>query len=144
MNTIGGTTVNLVSHEELYAIAHSFECTASVEKSCIVKMNNDGTVSPVEAVTDKPFGMVTVGCKNADEKVTVLSPYVAIVKGYADGVIDEGEYVNAKAWEATEGKMEYKVAAAASHAVGQCIIGGADNTEVTIGILRVPVTQPAA
>jgi hypothetical protein len=108
---------------------------AALPKGAIVKLGTNGKVSAVAAATDQPLGMVTTGSKAADEDVTVLTPFIAVVKGKASGAgCDAGVEVAAEALDGTDDLMDYAVAAATNRVVGVVIEGGADGEEIWVGL----------
>lgn len=137
MNTLGNVTKTKITYEEDKAIAVSYLATAILKKGRLVKMNNDGTVSAIAGPTDQVFGVVTVGNKVADTKVTVLTQFSTILKGTADGAIDEGDLVSVTGYDVALENDKYKKSVATNCVAGIALTQGADTTQVTIGVLRV-------
>ena len=61
MNTLGGKTQRTIKKEESYSINEGFVCTEKASAGTMVKLNSDGTVSPVASVDDVPFGTLSCG-----------------------------------------------------------------------------------
>lgn len=105
-----------------------------VNNNTVVKLNSNGSVSPLAADADKPFGLAVIGNNGADERVTVLTPFVAIVNAPADGAITAGNTVQASVY--ANGVQKYKVGTTTP--IGVALKSAADGADCQIGILRVP------
>jgi len=128
------TTTGIIKHEDR-CVSHSFECDAQVNQGALVKLNTDGTVSPVSAVTDKPLGVVIKGNKAADENVTVLTPFVAIGNAVADGAVTAADELAGSGQDAN-GKQDFAPAAATHQVSAIALTGGADDATILVGYLR--------
>lgn len=145
MYTLGSETPEAIApYEELHIIAYGFVCTAIVGKTAIVKLNSDGTVSPITAVGDKAFGMVTTGNTEANTKVVVLTPFMAIVRGLATATVATGAFVSAASWDTTDKLTKYTTTAAGGWATGLVLSGATlpASDAIVVGILRTPHAMP--
>lgn len=128
--------------EQYGIITDSRYCAAALEKGETVKLNSDGTISAVAAVTDTPHGTVKVGNKgDADKLVTVQTPFRAIVRGQANGAVTCGEKVSAAGTvtnAAGEKVTDYKTSVATNMVIGQALTTAADNAEVMVGLYFSP------
>lgn len=66
-----------------------------IKKGTIVNLKaaNVGVIEIAGAASDFPVGMVSIGNRVADERVTVKTPFVAVVACIADGGVEYGELV---------------------------------------------------
>lgn len=142
MNTLGNTTkAGKITRLNSHCITLSFLAAVALVEGETVKLNTDGTISPVTAVTDLPLGTVTVGNKgDVTNRVTVLTNFKAVARGFADGVVAVGARVAALGSSTINGEKltDYKTAVTTNYVIGQAIKGGADNTVVEIGLYYQP------
>lgn len=137
MYTIGTTPKTICKLEESYALNVGVVADAVLQRGAIVKLNTDGTVSAIEAVTDKPFGMVTAGNKKADEEVTVQTEFSAVVRCAADGAIAIGDNLSCSGIQAAGEKLsKFKKSVATNVVSGIALSEAADGESVMVGILR--------
>lgn len=118
---------------------------ANIVPGAPVKLLSTGLVAYPTAVTDFPFGVIAAlnnryeKSPSDDYEVTVITPFGSVVKAEADGVLAIGDLVCVSGFNTTKLEGTYKkVAALGNIVVGMCLEGGADNTDVTIGIFRNP------
>ncbi len=126
-----------------FLVNESFICTAVVVPGETVKLNSNGTVSPVTAVTDIPLGTVMVGQRHGDvaNLITVQTPFRAIVRGQANAAITCGQRVAALATVTSAGGeklTDYKTAVATNYVVGQALSSAVDDAEVKVGLYYTP------
>lgn len=138
MNTLGDVTAkNVMPLKGLYLLNKCFICTALVVVGQPVKLNSNGTISPVAAATDIPLGHVVVGNGNdLENEVTVMTPYRAIILATADGAVTAGVRVSCTGVAAGRGK--YKLAVTTNYVVGQALTTAADTAEVVVGVYYNP------
>lgn len=136
MNTLGNIKGTKITKEESYAITHSFVCDTKVENGVMVKLKADGEVTPVTSDADQPLGMVTVGNKAADEKVTVITPFAAVVTGEADGAVTTGQQVAQTGINTAGTNAKFKTAAAGKYVSGIALSTAVTGAEVIVGIVR--------
>lgn len=135
ITTIGNSSKTVVFFEDSKGIGYTFPAAAALPKGVPVKLGTDGRVSAVAAATDIPIGMISTGSKDADETVTVLTAFVAVVKGKASGAgVDAGVEVAATALDAADDLVDYAVAAATHRVSGVVLEGGADGEEILVGL----------
>jgi hypothetical protein len=142
LNTLGTVSSTIIIKEESYALTHSFSCATEIDKGVLVKLNTDGTVSPVAAVTDRPLGFVTNGNKNHNptDKVTVLVPFSAICNCVASGAVAIGDELAGEAI-ATNGRQKWKKAVSNNIVSAVALEAAANNEEVLVGVLRTPYVK---
>lgn len=137
MYTIGTTPTTVCKLEESYSLNIGVVADAVLQRGAIVKLNADGTVSAIAAVTDKPFGMVTAGNLEADTQVTVQTEFSAVVRCAADGAITTGNKLACSGANTTGEKLsKFKVAVATNVVSGIALSDAADTESVMVGILR--------
>lgn len=137
MFTLGGNTKpNNLPKEESYSINHKATAAAALSRGAIVKLNNAGKVEVVSASTDTAYGQVVVGCKNADELVTVQTQFSAIQNAVADGALTAGDKVSATGWDSTAGTMKYKKSVAGDTVAGIALNTVATGAALQVGVLR--------
>lgn len=143
MNTISNTTRPVISIEESYAIRPAYPCdTANVERGTPMKMVTGTKVAPVTAASDVVCGVAVVGNKAAGTDVTIQSIFGIIQQARAEGSgLVPGAFVSCIGMSG--GLPDVSVTAAAGLAYAMVLVGGADEEEVTIGVLRAPVRIPA-
>lgn len=146
MHTLGDTTRRQVKREESWGIAIGFPISGSnviadFTANMMVKLNNDGTVSPVAATTDLPLGRLTSTFQDTDAGcVRVEVPFTAHMYAKANGTLDEGQLAACSGFDATNGIPIYKAAASGDWASAIVLVGGATTTiNNEVGILRVPI-----
>lgn len=137
MNTLGEKTITKVTLEESYILAKSFMAKGDLTKGQVVKMAADGTIEPIAATTDKPFGTLAVGAKDGDY-ATVMTDFKAVLKSKADGDITVGAEVSVSSYDATNKNDNYKVSAAGDFVTGIALTAATDTEYVEVGILRSP------
>lgn len=142
LSTLGDETLLKIVKEESYAIAHSFICTAAVINGVMVKLNTDGTVSPCAAVTDKPIGFVTVGCKAADERVTVVTPFQAIVYAESDSGSTCGAELAQSGINTAVTNAKMKTAVSTNYVSAVALETATTGNLMQVGILRHPYLKP--
>ncbi|MCB9047609.1 MAG: hypothetical protein H6550_15860 [Chitinophagales bacterium] len=127
--------------ENSYAICIGFPYTSGTfAKNMMVKLNSNGTVSPVAAVTDRPLGRVSSDWDgNNEDHVRVIVPFIAEHTAYADGDIDENEFLSCSGYDTTSGLPKYKVATVGDWVSAVCKSGASDTTTTgRVGILYQP------
>lgn len=144
MYTLGATTAKaIISRKNDYLVNVTGFCAAAIKEGETVKLNSDGTISAVTAVTDIPFGTVVVG-NNGDvnARVTVMTNFKAIVRGQANGGITCGVRVSALASvvSGTETLTDYKTSVATNTVIGQALNTALDNAMVVVGLYYTPYT----
>lgn len=139
-STLGTEAKSDFQLEESYSLAIGFICKVAVEAAAIVKYDPaTNKVEPLVALADVPFGHISVGTKEAaDGEVTVVVPYVAVVRGIvnAAGAIALGDKLGVAAYNSTKGLSEYAVQTAGNFVVGQALTAGAVGDEIWIGLYR--------
>lgn len=138
MSTMGNDTPLKLLKEESYCIAHSFICTDAVTNGVLVKLNTDGTVSPCASVTDKPIGMVTVGSKADDERVTVLTPFVAIIYAESDAGSTCGAQLAQSGINTGGTNAKMKTAVTTNYVSAIALETATTGNPILVGILRQP------
>lgn len=142
LSTMGTETPQKVLKEESYSIAHSFICTAAVINGVMVKLNTDGTVSPCSAVTDKPIGYVTVGCKAADERITVSTHFQAIVYAESDAGSTCGAELAQSGINTAVTNAKMKTAVSTNYVSAVALETATTGNPILVGILRQPYLKP--
>lgn len=140
---LGGNSKVIVSRQEDYSIDCSFFATGSTEipAGSMVKIKTggaDGEVEIVSAETDETLGIVSVGTKSIYEnqqRVTVKTPFVAIVEGVADGAVAYGDKVGQSGLEEDGKTPKYKKVTTGNYC-GIALTTGGDTKSVVVGILR--------
>ncbi len=139
MFTLGDKTSKVIRKEESWSICEGVTCKVAVPLGTVVKLDPaTGEVEPISAVTDKPFGVVTVGCRHPEEKVTVQTQYNAILRGKASGVVATGDdlSVEANVTVNSETLTKFKKAVAGNYVTAQALSNGANTDDIWVGILR--------
>lgn len=137
MYTIGTTPKTICKLEESYSLNIGVVADAVLQRGAMVKLNTDGTVSAIAAVTDKPFGMVTAGNKAANEEVTVQTEFNAVVRCAADGAVVTADKLSASGIQTTGEKLsKFKKSVATNVVSGIALSDAADGESVMVGILR--------
>lgn len=135
MNTLGDVTAkNVMPLEAPFLLNKCFVCTALVVVGQPVKLNSNGTISPITAATDIPLGIVKVGNgTDLEKEVTVQTPFRAIILATADGAgVAAGVRVSCTG--SASGRGKYKLAVTTNYVQGQALTTAADTAEVVIGI----------
>ena len=143
MYTLGQTTNKaIIKRKNDYLVNVSALCAAALVEGETVKLNTDGTISAVTAVTDIPFGTVVVGNGGDVTKlVTVKTNFKAIVRGQANAAITTGQRVAALATVTSAGGeklTDYKTAVTTNYVIGQALTTAADDGEVEVGLYYNP------
>ncbi len=136
MWTLGEETENIITHKENEAISLAFESTAVLVKGQIVALDSDGKVGVAET-GDVPFGVVTVGAKAVGDKATVITQFAMVEKGQADGEVAVGRLLATSGYDTATKRSKFIEAEEGMTAVAIALIGGDDEDEVVVGILRV-------
>lgn len=143
MQTLGTTKQTTAKKEESYSINNKYVCTDEVQKGAIVKLKTDGEVTPVTAVGDTPFGVVTVGNQKAGDTVTVTTQYVGVYQGIADGGVTTGDELQATSIDSTTGYTKYKkIAIAGGKITAHALEDIATGENGWVGVLRVFIPAP--
>jgi hypothetical protein len=141
MNTTGNNTTSLVSHEDQQGINLSFQNATEdlLPKGAPVTIDSTGKAK-LATGADFVCGVVTVPAKgtvglySGPPRVTVITKFRSVTVGKAVGVVADGAKLEAVAVEA--GVVTYKtLATSGAIPVGIAIKGGADATDITVGIL---------
>ena len=141
MDTIGSVVTTIMPYSEDHSIDLGFICDAQVNAGAIVNLKaaNAGVVEVANAVGDIPM-VVSVGNKAANGRVTVKTPFVAVVKAVVDA--GAGVAYGAMVYQTgiTSGfKSKVATLAVTGYACGIALSAAADTAEITIGILRTPM-----
>ncbi|MCK4500127.1 DUF2190 family protein [Candidatus Babeliales bacterium] len=121
----------MIQKEESYSINIKAVAKAVMPKGTVVKLDvATGEVEPCVAVTDKAFGILTVGALAIGDLATVQTQFNTVLTGVADGIIAIGDEVSVPA----EGK--YKKSVATNVIAGIALSDAADAETVTVGIIR--------
>lgn len=135
MKTLGNSTRSTRHKEESYSLTQSFISDTAVQEGTLVKFNGSGGVTPVTAVTDNAIGYVNYGCRNADEKVTIVTQYSGIYNLKASGSIALGDTLAGEEVDTTTKIQKMKtVSTGVVHA--HALAAAADGEDVLVGILR--------
>lgn len=137
IGSLGSTPVKTIYLDEPDSIDMGLVCDTVVVEGATVKMKNDGTLTPVVAVTDVPFGTVVVGNRVIGGKVTVKTPFVVVMLATADGTVDEGQAVSCSGLD-TNGLSKAKVSVTTNYVFGRCLSGNTTGLAVKIGVYRTP------
>lgn len=142
--TLAQTGANKLSISESYSINLTHTCSALVKEGARVKLNNDGTVSPIAARTEMPYGVVVAANKIAGGKVTVQTDFSAVTLGKASGTLAIGDLVCAAGYDGTLHLTTYQAGVAASghYASAIVLVGAANNGTCKVGVLRAPRLVP--
>lgn len=143
MNTLGGNTRKIVSKEESWSICEGFDCNAPVSVGTIVKFAGEGLVAPIAAAADVPFGIITSGCNEANQPVTIQSQYNAIVRGKATAAITAGQELAAGGVATVSGQTltNYAPVAAGQYIAAHALGDAANGEDVWVGVMRVFVKK---
>lgn len=136
ISTLGQSTRAIITLEENESLDKSFTCAALIPSGTPVKLLNTGLVAAVTAVTDVVFGVCSVGNTVAGGKVTVKTPFVAVMVAEADGTVDEADNVACSGMNTAGVLPKMKTAVTTNWVSGICLTGGATTTEIIVGILR--------
>jgi len=139
--TLAKTGANKAPIIESYSINKSFACDTVVAEGAIVKLKSDGAVTPVTAEADYPLGLVVVGNKVVNGKVTVQTNFSAIVLGKANATTVIGDELAAKSYDGTAKLTVYDVAVATDHISGTALSAGAAAATIVVGLRRVPTLK---
>ena len=144
MRTVGTQTKRIIRLEESYSLNLGYTGGAKMPKGTIVKLvaATDKVVA-VAAVTDIPFGVLTVACKGDGEQCTVTVPFVMQLEAVAGAAVARGARVAAQAMTAenvnVDMPMRYITAAAGSYVSGIALTAAAaDGDVITVGVYRTP------
>lgn len=136
MYTLTSTAGAIFQHSSDKAIiALTFPAAAILALGTPVKLNSDGTVSAVTAVTDVVLGYVYVSNTEAGGDVTVNTRFSMIVRGQANGAVATAALLDTVGVDATSKLGDYITHnGTTGNKVGQAIVGGADNAEIQVGL----------
>lgn len=136
-STLGADTVRIFKKEESYCITEGYTASAAMQKGAVVKLNTTtNEVEPIAAATDLPFGVLTVGCNAAGEKVTVITQFSAISKVQLTANVALGAKLTANGYDTST-----KYAKAATSATTQTVFAialeaGSTSDVILVGVLR--------
>lgn len=136
MWTLGETTENIITHRENEAIFVGLEATEVLVKGQIVAIDSDGKVG-IAGSGDVAFGTVIVGAKAIGDKATILTQFAMIEKGQADGEVAVGRLLATTGYDTVTERTKFIEAEDGMTAVAIALVGGDDEDEITVGILRV-------
>lgn len=142
---LGGNSKVIIARQEDGSIDYSFFATGStkIPEGSMVKIKTggaDGEVEIVAANTDETLGIVSVGTKSIydnPQRVTVKTPFVAIVEGVADTKVTYGDKIGQSGLAADGKTPEYKKVTTGNYC-GIALTTGDDTKPVVVGILRQP------
>lgn len=122
---------------------NNFTATAICPIGTPVKLNSDGTVSPVAAVTDFVFGIVVKANRflNTDpipDWPTILTPYSAIIWGVSDAGSTTGAKVACSGQDATTASPKFKTAVTTNYVIGQALETATNGNRIHVGIYYQP------
>ena len=142
MYTLGTTPKTICKIEESYSINIGVVSSAVFQRGQVVKLSSTGEAEPIEALTDKPLGMIVAGNTTAGEEVTVQTEFNALVRCKASGAIAIGDEVAVQEIETTGEKLTVvKKAVATNYIVGVALSAGATTESVQIGFNRVSLLK---
>lgn len=99
-----------------------------------VILKTDGTVDKRDAGTELPLGIVIKGAADG-ERVTVRTPFMAVLKGVANGgTINAGSFVKPNGSK-TNSLPQYEVVSANDYALGLVLKGGIAGATIVIGVV---------
>ena len=130
MYTTSGTSPNPIFIEMEETVRRCFVADETVTVGQMVKLQSDGTITPVTAATDFPIGYVLVPAKDGKEATVSLSAR-AIVKSVADGSVTRGQLVSATA-DGYADSGNYDVVS------GVALTTAADAAELEVAVLYNP------
>jgi len=114
-----------------------------------VKLNTDGTISPVSATTDKAIGHIASAyTKTSGSDVRVHTGWQALTRGECDGTLTPGDEVACSGIDAsgtynTAPINKYKTAGTGDYVVGICLVGGLTTTTAAqIALYQRPYLKP--
>lgn len=139
-SAIGSQAHNLMILEESYAFSMGFPTASTTLKAGqLVKLNADGSVSPIAATTDVVLGVVASAWQKVDNgTVRVVVPFSTVFDGaIADGVLAAADQVACSGVDAN-GLPKFKKAVAGDIVSGIVLIGAASGGGARVGLLRVP------
>lgn len=142
ISTLGTNPRTVVTHSENESIDYSHYCAAKIPVGTAVKLLNTGYVAAVTALTDVVYGIVSVGNKEAGDKVTVKSQFVAIMVGEANGTVAVADFVATNGLNTAGELNKFKTAVATNYVTGIALTGNTTGLEVLVGILRNPYLKP--
>lgn len=145
ITTLSGTLKNIVFKQaDIGSIAECFPCDATdLVPGVPLKLLSTGKVAAIAAATEVPIGIYNNANKEylPGDDVTVLTHFLAICYAQANTAITTGDLLSCVGFDATTKRGDYDNAGAIVSAV--CLVGAADNAEITIGIFRCPFPRPA-
>lgn len=145
--SLGTKQIRKTVHEESYVISIGFPFTGSGSdyyQNMQVKLDTDGNVSPVTAVTDRVFGRVVSAWQGTDTSIRVAVPFESVIRVYSDAGINESQELSCSGHDATSGLPKFKVSTTGDWVSAICLVGAA-NTETGgyVGLLRCGYKKPA-
>lgn len=146
-STLGSTTTRVMEKELSYPIAQGFPMASgqTYYPNQMVRLLNDGTVTPVTASTQAVLGRVCSSSEANDTgNVRVVTPFESILHAKANGTVDEGDRLACTGFDSTTGRPIFKTAASGDYVSAIALTGGATTTDVTVGILLQPLQVAAA
>ena len=141
ITTLGAKTVKDITVEESYLIAIKRTADdADMRRGRIVTLDSDGEVSLVSAATEYPLGMVVSGGEAVGDTVTIATPFYAIIRAKASGAVAIGDRLACNGQDSGTDKLStFIVAVATNYVSAVALTAGADEAEITVGLLRTPV-----
>lgn len=144
MYTTHESPERIVSREQSYALVIGFTPASGYttpNQYDQVKLNTDGTVSAVAAVTDKPLGYIASAyTRSSGGSIRIMTGFIAVVRGECDGTLTPGDEVACSGIDTsgtynTGAINKFKTAVSTNYAVGRCLVGGLTTTvEAQIGL----------
>ncbi len=138
--TVSPEKRNTITLAESWALNKSFISDTIVGTGTPMKLKTNGEVTPITAVTDKPFGIVTSGCKAVGGRVTIQMPFASIVNAEADGTVAINDEVACSGMSVstgtTAGYAKYKTAVSTNYIIGRALTGNTTGNLVIVGIYR--------
>jgi len=146
LTTLGTATDRKVYEEESYVLSIGFTPATgqTFYQNMMVKLVNDGTVTPATAVTDRVLGRVVSNYQITDPTVRVAVPFESVIRVYSDAGIDEGTELSYSGWDATSGLPKYKTATTGDWVSAIALDAAEDTTTAGyVGVLRCGYKKPS-
>lgn len=141
-------SVTLTKYRETYALHLTLlngEAAEALNQGTAVYLSGNNTVKKLVDGSEFPIGVVFSGGAAGTKLSVEVGPCVRDLVGISKGsALASGDFAIADGTFDADGRPNYVAASAGAFANAIVIAGGAEDSEIRLGILRTPYTVPAA
>lgn len=134
----GTTTTRVIEDEESYVLTQGFAVTGTVSKNEMVKLNTDGTIASISALTQRPIGRVVSNFTRNDVTARVAIPCESMLHAQANGTVAPADLLACSGYDSASGRPIYKTAVTTNYVSAIAFTGNTTGLDIVVGILRQP------